>query len=92
MIRAFSLAAALAVGMSVPVLAAETSGPAAQSLFTEVQARQHLLHLGYTNVSELTKDEGGKWVGTATTKDGQTRAVAVDIKKPLATTADVATH
>jgi hypothetical protein len=82
MIRALSLAAALAVGMSFPVLAAET-GPAFQSLFSEVQARQHLLHLGYTNVSELTKDEDGKWVGTAT-KDGQTRAVAVDIKRPVA--------
>ena len=78
MIRAFSLAAALAVGMSFPVLAAE-GGPATQSLFTEVQARQHLLHLGYTNVSELTKDEDGKWIGTATTQDGQSRAVAVQI-------------
>lgn len=87
MIRAFSLAAALAVGMSFPVLAVETgSGPATQSLFSAVQARQHLLHLGYTNVSELTKDEDGKWVGTAT-KDGQTRAVAVDIKRPVAPSA-----
>jgi hypothetical protein len=85
MIRALSLAAALAVGMSFPALSAETnSGPAFTSLFTEVQARQHLLHLGYTNVSELSKDEGGKWVGTATTKDGQKRAVAVDIKRPVA--------
>lgn len=85
MIRTLSLAAALAVGMSFPVLAAETgSGPAFQSLFTEVQARQHLLHLGYTGVSELTKDEDGKWVGVATAKDGQKRAVAVDIKRPAA--------
>lgn len=81
MIRAIALAAALAAGMSFPALATESgSGPASQSLFTEVQARQHLLHLGYTNVSELTRDEDGKWVGSATTKDGQTRAVAVDIK------------
>lgn len=85
MIRAFSLAAALAVGMSLPVLAAEAgAGPALQTLFTEVQARQHLLHLGYTDVSELTRDEDGKWVGFATTKDGQKRVVAVDIKRPAA--------
>lgn len=85
MIRAFSLAAALAVGMSFPVTAAETaSGVVMQNLFTETQARQHLIHLGYTNVSELAKDEDGKWVGTATNKDGQTRAVAVDVKRPVA--------
>lgn len=84
MIRAFALAAALAAGMTFPVLAAEgTSGPAFQNLFTETQARQHLFHLGYTDVSELTKDEDGKWVGTAT-KDGQKRTVAVDIKRPSA--------
>lgn len=82
MIRSLSLAAALAVGMSFPVLAAE-AGPAFSSLFTEVQARQHLLHLGYTNVSELTKDENGKWIGTAT-KDGKALVVAVDIKRSVA--------
>lgn len=84
MIRAISLAAALAVGASFPALATEAgSGPAFQQLFTEVQARQHLMHLGYSNVSELAKDEDGKWIGTAV-KDGKTRAVAVDIKRPVA--------
>ena len=82
MIRVLSLAAALAAGISVSALAAEANGPALQNIFTEVQARQHLLHQGYTNVSELTKDEDGKWVGSAT-KDGQTRAVAVDVKGPV---------
>ncbi len=83
MIRTLSLAAALAVGMSFAASAAETgSAPAFQSLFTETQARQHLMHLGYTEVSELTKDEDGKWIGAATTKDGQRRAVAVDVKRP----------
>lgn len=83
MIRSLSLAAALAVGMSVSVFAAEATGPAAQNLFTETQARQHLLHLGYTKVSELSKDEHGRWIGTATTKDGEARAVAVDVKGPV---------
>jgi hypothetical protein len=82
--RVLSLAAALAVGASFSAFAAETgSGVALQSLFTETQARQHLMHLGYTNVSELSKDENGKWIGTATNKDGKTRAVAVDVKRPV---------
>jgi putative membrane protein len=85
MIRILSLAAALAVGTSVPVLAAE-SGPAFAPLFTEVQARQHLMHIGYTNVSGLTQTEDGKWVGTAT-KDGTARVVAVDVRRPTAATA-----
>jgi hypothetical protein len=68
--------------MSASVFAAEQTGPAAQNLFTESQARQHLLHLGYTNVSELSKDEHGRWIGTAKTKDGETRSVAVDVKGP----------
>lgn len=89
MIRSLSLAAALAVGMSVSVFAAEQTGPAAHNLFTETQARQHLLHLGYTNVSELSKDEHGRWIGTAKTKDGETRAVAVDVKGPAVPKASV---
>lgn len=80
MIRTLSLAAVLAVGMSLPALAAESL--ARQNIFTQDQARQHLMHLGYTNISELTKDASGKWVGTATTKDGQVRGVAVDVKGP----------
>lgn len=83
MIRAYFLAAAVAAGLSLPASAAETgSGVAIDSLFTEVQARQHLLHLGYTDVSPMTKDTSGKWVGTATSKDGKVRAVAVDIRGP----------
>jgi len=81
MIRTLALAAAVAAGLVLPALADE-SGPAARNLFTEVQARQHLLHLGYSNVSELTKNQDGQWIGTATTKDGQIRIVAVDIKGP----------
>jgi hypothetical protein len=90
MIRALSLAAALAAGLAFPAFADDTSantaaeaqatqGPATQNLFTQDQARQHLMHLGYTNISGLTKDADGKWVGTAT-KDGRTLIVAVDVK------------
>ena len=55
-----------------------------QNVVTSEQARQHLMHLGYTNVSGMQKDADGKWVGTAT-KDGKTIAVAVDIKGPVTT-------
>jgi hypothetical protein len=90
MVRALCLTAVLTVGLTVPVFTAsgilstaaqaeEAKGPATQNLFTSDQARQHLMHMGYTNISTLEKDEGGKWYGTAT-KDGKTVAVAVDIK------------
>ena len=46
--------------------------------FTMEDARKHLMQQGYTNVSELTKDAQGKWVGSAT-KDGKTVPVAVDV-------------
>ena len=86
MIRALALAAALAVGATLPALADDTqaNAPAFQSIFTETQARQHLMHLGYTDVSPLSQDETGKWVGTAA-KDGKKVIVAVDVKRPVAT-------
>ena len=89
MIRTIAIAAALATSFAAlpalaetpaPTSAAAESGMAAKgNLFTEKQARAHLLHLGYTNVSGLTKDENGVWHGSAT-KDGNTRTVAVDVK------------
>jgi hypothetical protein len=82
MTRTLALAAVLTAGFALPVLAADATGPASHNLFTETQARQHLMHLGYTNVSELAKNDDGQWVGNAITKDGQKRAVAVDIKGP----------
>ncbi len=87
MIRALTLAAALAVGIALPALAgdvAATGGPATQNLFTSAQARQHLMHLGYTDVSILAKDESGKWIGRAT-KDGKSFMVAVLVQGPAVT-------
>jgi putative membrane protein len=91
MIRTLLLSAALAASLALPVLAetttaktpagaTEATAPAARgALFTEKQARAHLAHLGYVNVSDLTKDENGVWHGSAL-KDGKRLAVAVDIK------------
>lgn len=83
MIRALALAAALAAGMTLPALADDTASQTQyQQIFTETQARQHLMHQGYTDVSTLQQDESGKWVGTAL-KDGKKVVVAVDIKRPV---------
>ena len=78
MTRATLLAAALAVGIALPAYAA---GPT----FTQDQARLHLMHLGYSNVSELQKDTHGNWAGTAVNKDGKTVPVAVGLKGPAST-------
>ena len=87
--RALALTAALAACLALPALAetpatdapapAATGTTAKGNLFTEKQARAHLLHLGYADVSNLTKDENGVWHGTAT-KGGEQRSVAVDVK------------
>lgn len=91
MIRTLTVAAALIAGFALPALAADTAvnantgttqGIVQQNLFTSDQTRQHLMHLGYTEVSSLTKDEDGKWIGRAT-KDGKSFIVAVDIKGPV---------
>ena len=73
MIRKSLLAAALVAGVALPAFAAETVA------FTQDQARQHLIHLGYKNVSQLQKDANGNWAGTAV-KDGKTLPVAVGVK------------
>jgi hypothetical protein len=78
MIRSYVLAAALAAGLAVPALAADNVANAGNA-FTQENARQHLLHLGYTNVSQLQKDAHGNWAGTAV-KDGKTVPVAVGVK------------
>jgi hypothetical protein len=76
--RTTLLAAALAAGIALPAYAA---GPT----FTQDQARQHLMHLGYTSVSDLQKDTHGNWAGTAVNKDGKTVPVAVGLKGPANT-------
>ena len=52
--------------------------PGANS-FTEGEARTHILHSGYTDVSALTKGQDGVWRGTAT-RNGAQVSVALDFK------------
>jgi predicted secreted protein len=80
MIRPSLIALSLALGLAVPALAADTA-----ATFTQDHARQHLVHLGYTNVSPLQRDANGNWTGTAV-KDGKTVPVAVGAKSGATST------
>jgi hypothetical protein len=57
----------------------ETGQSAASNSFTEDQARGHIEHAGYTDVSGLTKTADGMWTGQAK-KDGKSVSVSVDFK------------
>jgi hypothetical protein len=84
MMRIMFLAVATA-GLAMPALADTASfDPAKSAAFgaglvnaaTAEQARLQLAHQGYTGISDLNRDETGRWVGTAM-KDGKTVIVAV---------------
>lgn len=47
--------------------------------FTESQARSRIESNGYSNVSELAKDESGVWRGKAT-RDGKSVSVSLDFQ------------
>jgi putative membrane protein len=47
--------------------------------YTEAQARQRIIDLGFSDVSALAKDEKGIWRGTAA-KSGKHTSIAVDFK------------
>jgi hypothetical protein len=64
--------------------ATDATQAARGNLFTEKQARNHLSRLGYTNISELTKDANGAWRGSAN-KNGKSMTVAIDVKGTVAT-------
>ena len=89
MLRTLIIAAALAAPLALPATAEAPQNPAATNasqehklkgnLFNEQQAREHLSRLGYTGISDLSKDENGTWRGTAH-KDGKLQQVAVGVK------------
>jgi hypothetical protein len=54
------------------------AAPASNS-FTEGQAKGHIEHAGYTDVTDLQKTKDGLWVAMAK-KDGQSVGVTVDFK------------
>ena len=52
--------------------------------FTEGQARGHIEHAGFANVSALAKDGNGVWRGSAK-RGGKTVRVALDFKGNVTT-------
>jgi hypothetical protein len=52
---------------------------AGRNSFTEGQAKSAIEKAGYTNVTELKKDDNGVWRGKAS-KSGSTNAVTVDFQ------------
>lgn len=94
MTRMTAIAAVAVATLSTPVFAAEpaTSGDAsAQAALSTAlsqataarQAQITLVNQGYTNVSELDRDDNGRFVGTAV-KDGKTVIVSIDMRRPPA--------
>jgi hypothetical protein len=97
LMAAFSLPALAVDAPAAPAADAKTdaSATAAQSaeLTTQAnadQARKLLLAQGYTNVSDLSRDNNGRWTGTAT-KDGKTIFVAIAVPTPTAEAAKAST-
>jgi putative membrane protein len=90
--RILSLTAVAFIGLSTSAFAADapaaTAAPAPAAPASEAaalsatanaeQARKLLIAQGYTNVSELTRDDKGRWNGTAM-KDGKTTIVSIAI-------------
>ena len=57
-----------------------SSAPVAgHNSFTEGQAKSKIEDVGFTNVTELTKDDNGVWRGKAS-KSGSATAVSVDFQ------------
>lgn len=58
----------------------QTQRPASgANSFTEAQAKKRIAKAGYTNISDLKKDDAGLWKGSAT-KGGKSVNVALDYK------------
>ena len=53
---------------------------AGRNSFTEGQAKSKIEEAGYTNVSDLKKDDNGVWRGKAAKKGGSATAVSVDFQ------------
>jgi hypothetical protein len=93
MIRSIALASILATGLALPAVAgdapANDAANADPAAFTATlnyaasanTARKILIGRGYTQVSDLTRGEDGRWTGTAM-KDG--KVVMVGVELPVA--------
>ena len=86
--RLLTLLAALAISTSALAQTPAVKSPSANNpaapvpganSFTEGQAKSKIEDAGYTNVTELKKDDNGVWRGKAS-KSGSATAVSVDFQ------------
>ena len=83
LVAALAISASAAVAQTPAVKSPSTNNPAAPvpgaNSFTEAQAKARIESNGYTQVSDLKKDDNGVWTGSAT-KGGQKVNVKVDFQ------------
>lgn len=91
--KALSLALVFAAGTAVPALAEDTSAQQAAFFNAQLsvnanadQVRKLLIAKDYKNVSRLSRDENGRWTGTAF-KNGKKTVVSVYLPPKPATAA-----
>lgn len=82
MVRSIILAAAVSIAATSPIIAADQAQQKSvlEATAAQTEARNHLIRQGYSNISDLQKDENGRWTATAV-KDGKVRIVAIDIRR-----------
>ena len=87
-LAALAISATAAVAQTPAVKSPNTNNPAAPvagaNSFTEGQAKSRIESNGYSNVSDLKKDDSGIWTGTAM-KSGQKVNVRVDFQGNVVT-------
>ena len=87
-LAALAISATAAVAQTPAVKSPNTNNPAAPvagaNSFTEGQAKSRIESNGYSNVSDLKKDDSGIWTGTAM-KGGQKVNVRVDFQGNVVT-------
>ena len=88
LVAALALSATAAVAQTPAVKSPNTNNPAAPvagaNSFTEGQAKSRIEANGYSNVSDLKKDDSGIWTGSAM-KGGQKVNVRVDFQGNVVT-------
>ena len=88
LMAALAVSATAAVAQTPAVKSPNTNNPAAPvagaNSFTEGQAKSRIESSGYTNVSDLKKDDSGIWTGSAM-KGGQKVNVRVDFQGNVVT-------
>lgn len=88
LMAAMAISTSAAMAQTPAVKNPSANNPAApvagKNSFTEGQAKSKIEAAGYTNVSELKKDDNGIWMGSAT-KGGKKTSVKLDFQGNVVT-------